>query len=297
MILNEAFKVKPEQRSIALTTLMREVEEFSFITEVDDSRELENVIDYQSPSVKKRAMTIATAFPIAVRILVALMTEKNPYEKFFINSVFQREAEEFKEARKILDDGSFDSLGNLLETTLENIKALGKLGRSSMSAETLAKVSSYAVTLAWFNDWQASGYFPRDLNIMRTNSETHIALTNEISTMLNSSYNNFLKHILVPGKDHKVELYPVIESKNADIIYYPSIVINNVLYDIKTTFDIQANLKKYVNYLIACRLILDEMHSGTTGNDKIDKLSLYFPRFNVIITLKETLDGYLEGVE
>lgn len=277
MKLTEALKLK-EGLAAAQLELLETIENTQF-DKVDvilgpDSEDDPVLLDYHSDSVKKRAMTVGTAFSLAFKYLLAIVHDSLSIKEVMDNSIFVKEQQAMSVGLAKLDLEGFD-LKSVYFGAINMLKDL-----DSKDADIIQKVASYAVSLAWFKAYYESGYFPADKSIMYVSSGVHQELTKEVSLLLKRASDDFILPKLVLLNDIVI-LDPVVEAES--INYTADLIFGDILLDIHTTTNIklsQANAKKTASAYVI---------NSKSNQFNVNKFAVYYPRLSLVELYTEVI--------
>jgi len=241
------------------------------------------LLDYSNDAVKKRAMTVGTAFNIAFKFLIAITHDNLDIGTVIEKSVFKEEAITMELGiQKLESEGH--SLSSVFYGSLAMIKDLKK-----EDPELIQKVASYAVSLSWFKSYFESGFFPADVSVMYVSSQVHQDLTNEVYLLLKKSYYEFILGYILDSPEHIIIIEPKLSAD--DITYKPDFILDGTMIDIHTTANLKtgpANVKKLIG-----AYLLNKKHK----TEVIEEFAIYYPRFSLLDRYTEDVQKFNEVIE
>ena len=272
MNLTEALKLK-ELKSVFHENDIEEYmynalskEDIDFIVEAPLSMKLE--LDYTSEIAKKRATSVSSAFKIALGIFVSNRPRwVSTGATYLDDTIFNKsKIEEVMLTREMMSDTT-----KLFTETVEDIYKI---------THSIPRISSNAVTLAFFEAYFNTGFYPKDMSVMYKDTPEHEAMVKEIDKLIiselsspNSLYQLFHNDIPVPLQFNKEYDITVGSLK---LKAHPYLTIDNkTILDVKTT----ASVKSVFEDLKHLMYIAKDSH-------QIEKVTLYYPRYRKMITIR-----------
>lgn len=229
---------------------------------------LDDILDYSSPEIKKRAMSIGIAFNIAFKFMLSMLYSGLDIKETLRSSIFFRAEKKIKEGALYLETQNVNG-DTLLFSTISNVAAL-----TFEDENFFQKLASFSITLGWFKAFEESGYFPKDLTVLDIASSVHLAMTKEVEALLEKAYKDFVYPFVLDSHEHFIVIEPVIITNEA--YYQPDFIFDTVMYDIHTTADPKSISKNIKNLIGAYILNQKEEKQNIKG------FATYYPRLNLI---------------
>ena len=269
------------------SSLYSAIKGFPFLAEF--TQYSDDTVPYLDLSIKKRAMTIGSAFNIGLKILIALVYPELTIHDYVDYTEFKETSPDWVSIAFEIKDFMPDVYKTLL-TTIRELRSLESI--TYPKAEDYLKIADSAVTLAWIKALCDSGYFPADAGVMLKTSDTHKALVAEVYALLSNSYRTFVVSELFSVSESPVRIIfdPVIKSEKADVQSHVDLIFGDTAFDITSSEKIVNQSKPDIDNLIGFYIL--EKESKLFETDKtysILKVGKYYARHNLFGVFNEEI--------
>lgn len=247
-----------------------------------ESRENVVFVDYLYSSIKRRAQTIGTAYRIAMQIMTLLKLNRRDLITNFIKSM------EYTNNPSYLDD-VYDKPGTDFVVSSHN-NALFTLDNLPTKHDDLTEedvygiVAGISVTFAWVETYYLTSFMPQDLEIIKTSSDVHQMLKNEVTHLISKS-KNYFKHII--GKNpNKIRVNSRFYNSERGIVMTIPLLLDKTLVEFRTsqTPPKESGLYKDVSNSVAAIAIDRDPVTRAEPYGLLDIL-VYYPRHDKLIEL------------
>ena len=228
--------------------------------------------DYLEGYLKRRALTISSAFIIAARLYLAQSHSSTTLRDFWFGSYIETNYNSSKGY----------SIKNILHLEQRISWFISRVTNEPMNPLSIDEIADISITLAWVEAYFESGFFPQDLTVMSPSSQTHKDMVNEVKHILLPTIDNFLVPALNNAKN-RVEVFPKKDSEEYKSTVEPHIKIDNTLVYFKTSGSFDAK-KIYGEY----RRLKGTVLLYTDGNTKQKSYTaiMYYPRFDYWLSVE-----------